>query len=146
MLVVLPEEKAENILTIGSGTLWEADGTDDYVIAFDVGTTTVVGYLLDGRSAAVLATVSAPNPQREFGADVISRIQYALTVDAAPLQRVILDTLGSLIGQAAQKSEISPGDISLISLVGNTCMHHLTLGIDTKPLATPPTGRMSQHL
>ena len=50
------------------------DGTDDYVLACDVGTTTVAVYLLDGRTGALLARQSAVNPQCAFGADVISRI------------------------------------------------------------------------
>lgn len=138
MIVILPNQKADRILTSGEGALWDPDGANRYAMAFDVGTTTVAGYLLDGRTGRVLATVSAPNPQREFGADVISRIQYALTVDASALQKTILNTLGELLIRSAGQAGISMEEITLVSLVGNTCMHHLLLGIDTRSLATPP--------
>lgn len=138
MTVILPDQKQDRILTSGQGALWNPDGANAYVMAFDVGTTTVAGYLLDGHKGTVLATVSAPNPQREYGADVISRIQYALTVDASAQQKAILKTLGELLHLAAEKAGIQLDEITLVSLVGNTCMHHLLLGIDTQPLATPP--------
>lgn len=84
MAVLLPEKGREAVLTEGAGAAWAPNGVDRYAMAFDVGTTTVVGYLLDGRTGETLETVSAPNPQRAFGADVISRIQHALTEGAAP--------------------------------------------------------------
>ncbi|MGD0153097.1 MAG: 2Fe-2S iron-sulfur cluster-binding protein, partial [Thermacetogeniaceae bacterium] len=54
------------------------DTTDKLLgIAFDIGTTTVVGYLLDLRTGQELAAVSALNPQTRYGADVITRIALA---------------------------------------------------------------------
>lgn len=138
MTVELPEKENENILTEGTGTFWRPDGADSYVLAFDIGTTTVAGYLLDGKTGEILATVSCPNPQREFGADVISRIQYTLTEDSDRLQSVILDALKKLTEEAAAQAAISPKEITMVSFVGNTCMHHLLLGIYVKSLATPP--------
>lgn len=138
MTVTLPEKGREMILTEGGGSVFCPDGSDRYALAFDIGTTTVVGYLLDGKKGGTIAAVSSPNPQREFGADVISRIQYALKEDAEQIQKVILDTLKALTLEAAAKAEISAEEITVVSLVGNTCMHHLFLGIDVKSLATPP--------
>lgn len=47
------------------------------VFGVDIGTTTLVGHLLDGRSGMLLSTVSEMNPQHKFGADVITRAGYA---------------------------------------------------------------------
>jgi uncharacterized 2Fe-2S/4Fe-4S cluster protein (DUF4445 family) len=54
------------------------------------------------------------------------------------LSAAILDALDSLTREAAQKAGISPDGITLAAVVGNTAMHHLLLGIDPKPLTTPP--------
>ena len=78
MVVTIPRNQEANILTEGIKTQLIADGSHDYVIAFDIGTTTVVAYLLDGKTGALLANASSMNPQSQFGADVISRIQHSL--------------------------------------------------------------------
>lgn len=57
----------------------EAGDTTDrlYGIAFDIGTTTVVGYLLDLRTGKEVAVASAVNAQVLYGGDVMSRITFA---------------------------------------------------------------------
>ena len=78
MTVHTGKTEAVTILTEGLSAAVTPDGSDDYVLACDIGTTTVVVYLLDGHTGALLARSSAMNPQSQFGADVISRIQHAL--------------------------------------------------------------------
>ena len=114
------------------------DGLYDYVLAFDIGTTTVVAYLLDGKTGAPLARASCLNPQSQYGADVISRIQYVTTEQSGQLQQVIRQALGNLAKEAAKKANIKPEQIGLAAIVGNTAMHHLLLGIDPSSLITPP--------
>ena len=114
------------------------DGADDYVLACDVGTTTVAVYLLDGRTGALLARQSAVNPQCAFGADVISRIQHALRGGAEELKTAIGETLRRLCAEAAAQAGIDPAAITRAAIAGNTAMHHLLLGIDPAPLVTPP--------
>ena len=46
--------------------------------AFDIGTTTVAGYLLNAPDGTVLAVASRLNPQSQYGADVINRANYTL--------------------------------------------------------------------
>lgn len=138
MKVILPDVKSEQILSAGDAASVKPDGTDRYVVAFDVGTTTVVGYLLDGNTGAELAVVSGANPQREYGADVISRLQAAINGQRKALRRCILDTLGRLTKKAAALAGIRAEEITLACVVGNTCMHHLLMDIDPRPLTTPP--------
>ena len=138
MTVSIPESDDVKILTAGvSGTL-RADGSHEYAAAFDIGTTTVVGFLLDGRTGALLATASTVNPQVQFGADVIARIETALAADEPVLQRAILPILRQLLTEMTERAKISSEQIELVSIVGNTAMHHLFLGIDPKSLVTPP--------
>ena len=89
MTVHTGKAEAVTILTEGLSAAVTPDGSDDYVLACDIGTTTVVVYLLDGHTGALLARSSAMNPQSQFGADVISRIQHALDGNAEELRSAI---------------------------------------------------------
>ena len=138
MVVTVPQESAARILTASQSVQTAPDGTDAYTLAIDIGTTTVVAYLLSGRTGELLAQASTLNPQGQFGADVISRIQYVLDGGGQEMQQCILAALDSLTRQAAKQAGIAPEDITRAAIVGNTAMHHLLLGIDPRPLITPP--------
>lgn len=138
MTVWLPGEEKIRILTQGIGKQGEPDGTDAYCLALDVGTTTLVAYLFDGKSGALLAQSSALNPQKQYGADVISRIQYTLEQDGQALQTTIRRALADLIRDATHAAGISPWQITATAAVGNTAMHHLLLGISPRSLIVPP--------
>ena len=138
MTVWLSDAKESRILTQGIVQEIQPDGTDDYCLALDIGTTTLVAYLLDGKNGTLLAKSSALNPQRQYGADVISRIQYALQKDTQVLKDVVCTKLSKLAVETARKAKMAPEQITATAMVGNTAMHHLLLGIDPKPLITPP--------
>ena len=138
MVVTIPQSQEANILTEGIKTQLIADGCHDYVLAFDIGTTTVVAYLLDGKTGALLANASCMNPQSQFGADVISRIQHALDGGAEELRDCVRAALGKLTRKTAKIAGIEPAQIGVAAIVGNTAMHHLLLCIDPQPLVTPP--------
>lgn len=116
----------------------QPDGQYAYTAAFDIGTTTLVGYLLDGITGQELACASALNPQAQYGADVISRIQTVLEQPQTPMRGCICQALGALTGELARQAGIEPAQIQCTAVVGNTAMHHLLLGIDPRPLVTPP--------
>ncbi len=126
------------ILTEGVSSAVQPDGVDEYCLAFDIGTTTVVAYLLNGRTGALLARSSLMNPQSQFGADVISRIEQVLAGKGEALRRCIHRALSDLAAETAGKAGIQPQQITRTAIVGNTAMHHLLLGIDPRPLVTPP--------
>ncbi|MHC6179926.1 ASKHA domain-containing protein [Clostridium sp. JNZ X4-2] len=109
-------------------------------IAFDIGTTTVVGYLMDLYTGKELAVSSSLNPQIKFGADVISRTTYANQNENGLklLQSTILKLLNELIDDVSKKSNIKKDDIYALTVVGNTCMHHLFLGLTPRYIAAVP--------
>ena len=125
-----------------------------FTAAIDLGTTTIVGYLLDGRNGQTLATESRMNPQMQYGGDVIQRADYVLEHSTEALsecvRKTINEILENLIGKAPKVSDerVSEArDIYQISLVGNTCMHHLFLGISPASLVHAPyTPAISQPL
>lgn len=111
-----------------------------YGIAFDIGTTTVVGMLWDLSQANLLATISKTNPQRSFGTDVISRISYSGKEkdNLIKLQKLINSCMNEIIGDLCDCSNINRDSINKITVVGNTTMSHLFLGMDPTSLALAP--------
>lgn len=109
-----------------------------YMTAFDIGTTTVVGYLMDAEDGKVCAIESMMNPQAQYGADVIMRANYALEHGVEILRDCIQNAIDSLLRKLAEKVNIKTEDICQVSIVGNTCMHHLFLGISPGSLVHAP--------
>ena len=109
-------------------------------LAFDIGTTTVVGYLLDLRTGSELAVASAMNEQVALGDDVVSRIKHAREHPEGrqQLQQEILQVLRNLISHCSHHAGISETQIYDATVVGNTCMHHLFLGLDPTYLGELP--------
>ncbi|MDD6201259.1 MAG: ASKHA domain-containing protein [Firmicutes bacterium] len=115
--------------------LWDCP-RKEYMAAFDLGTTTLAGYLLDDHGTA--ARVGAPNPQARCGADVIQRANYALEHGPEEPARCVREALDALLGQLCGEAGISREQVLAVSLAGNTCMHHLFLGISPDSLARAP--------
>lgn len=108
-------------------------------MAFDIGTTTVVGYLLDLETGEQLAVASMMNPQTRYGDDVVSRIEFS-TQDAGLgiLQDEILGAINHIIAETTTKAHVSIQNIYGVTLVGNTTMQHLMAGISPAALAYAP--------
>ncbi len=111
-----------------------------YGVGFDIGTTTVVGYLMDLNSAEQVGVATMLNPQTQFGGDVISRIEFssASRSQARMLQESIIHALDDLIETLCVHARISAQDVCLISVAGNTTMLHLALGLPAMSIAQAP--------
>ena len=119
----------------------EGDTTDrKFGMVFDIGTTTVVGYLLDLNSGSVIATSALTNSQNVFGADVISRINHAINDKngLAELQKKVLEAMNEIISHLYQKADVKGEEVYETVVVGNTTMSHLFWGIDPSYLAPAP--------
>ncbi len=109
-----------------------------YVMAYDIGTTTIVGYLLNAQTGREMAVSSMLNPQSQFGADVIQRCNHALAEGVDELSACVRSALNDLAVKAALQAGVSPEEIYMITVVGNTCMHHLFAGIMPGALVHSP--------
>lgn len=137
--VKLPVKEQINILSEGTETAMEINPIKEgYLAAFDIGTTTVVCYLLDGVTGKVLAHASVLNPQAPYGADVISRIQAALDGQMDTQTEIIRRGMSGLISEVCRKAGINPEEISVVSVVANPCMQQLFMGISPENLAAVP--------
>ena len=139
----LREKDFKIVIVIANDEIVAIEGQDSkdtlYGIAFDIGTTTIAGFLIDLKTGKELAQVSTLNPQVKYGADVISRINYAKSDEGLErLHREIINGINGLIKKAAKPVGCSITDIYVLTVAGNTTMHHLFLKIQPKSLAATP--------
>lgn len=109
-------------------------------IAVDIGTTTVAVSLVDLAAGRRLAVAGGLNPQREFGADVITRLQAATASDEnlGAMQRLINVELQRLAAGLLHDAGATVVDVVQLAVAGNPAMEHLLLGLPVRSLAFPP--------
>lgn len=137
--VRVSESKAE-ILKTGVSAGEETDGETGLGVSVDVGTTTLAAYLVERSTGRVLASDARLNPQRPHGADVISRLSFAIDSEenAALLQREILAAIDEMTRSMLERAGRAGEEIRCRALVGNTVMMHLLGGYPARPLAFAP--------
>jgi uncharacterized 2Fe-2S/4Fe-4S cluster protein (DUF4445 family) len=101
-------------------------------LALDIGTTTVALYVCDLRNGSILVSGSITNPQVLFGTDIMSRIAYSVDHPVAGVKRMrdeLILAINTVIEQMAAQNGFSPHQIMDVTVVGNTVMHHIFLGL-----------------
>ena len=122
----------------------KAESNEGTLAACDIGTTTVVCYLIDKETGQIIAVRSGANPQRSFGADVLSRIDAAARADDNDkansglqlMQSQIVSLLNGFISEML--TECGRTKVCLFSVAGNTVMCHLLMGISPEKLGRAP--------
>ena len=108
-------------------------------LALDVGTTTVVGHLVDLASGATLEAAAKYNSQIRFGEDVVNRINYARCPGGAEaLHRAVIQDVETLIDDLVKRAGIGRGDIDCVVAAGNTAMTHFLLGLEADLIRLAP--------
>ena len=110
--------------------------TNGIGMAVDIGTTTVAAYLYDLKNGKQLAARCLENPQKAHGADVISRIGYALTGGGEQLSGEMRSCLDTLAADLSREAGVDLPGVTVA--VGNTAMLHLLTNTDPAPLAAAP--------
>src|SRR5680860_346336 len=146
-------EKLPSVLRAGkfavTATLWDNQVLDVeagdttltlFGVAVDIGTTSVAVSLVDLNNGQLIQVISHENEQTAYGADVISRISYARESEEKRrrLNNAVKQTINGLINQLIKESGISTNSIYKMTVVANTTMNHLFLGLDTSNLAVAP--------
>jgi len=113
---------------------------DIYGAAVDIGTTTAAVYLYSLTTGKCVGIAAGENPQRAYGADVITRISYIIENENGlkNLQKLILSLVFKLTGDLCSENNINPMDIYSIVLTGNTVMQHAAAGLSPKKIAFSP--------
>jgi uncharacterized 2Fe-2S/4Fe-4S cluster protein (DUF4445 family) len=103
----------------------------NYGLAVDVGTTTVVAQLVHLKSGSVIGITGSHNLQAHYGEDVISRMIYACGREKGlnPLHESVIKNINNLIKTLTDEKDVNAEDITAIVAAGNTTMSHLLLSL-----------------
>ncbi len=129
------EWRRPRVINIESGDTREKH----YSLAFDIGTTTISGQLLDLNQGKVIAESIDYNGQISYGEDVITRIAYCQKRGGLKkLQQTVTATINGVIRELKAQSQIDTKYIGHIILAGNTTMTQILLGLDPKYIRLAP--------
>ncbi|MGY5879801.1 MAG: ASKHA domain-containing protein [Candidatus Thorarchaeota archaeon] len=111
-----------------------------YGIAVDIGTTNITINLVNLPDSTRIGQLSLRNPQFPYGMDIISRISYTMRNPAN--QKILVDILRDAVKMGIsgilQEHDLKPSDVSDVTIVGNTVMHHLFFDLSLESLTKPP--------
>ncbi|HHL34215.1 MAG TPA: DUF4445 domain-containing protein [Desulfobulbaceae bacterium] len=111
----------------------------NFGLAVDIGTTTIYGQLIDKNSGKILAEGGCYNRQISYGEDVISRMIYAEKGDGlARMHELVTDSINEIIDRLLKKQKVDRGEISSITMAGNTAMTHLLLELEPHNIRRAP--------
>jgi uncharacterized 2Fe-2S/4Fe-4S cluster protein (DUF4445 family) len=152
VLTDVENQSASDGMTAGPWTVVLRGGSDvmaleagdtrsqNFGLAIDLGTTTLVVELVDLRTGRTLGREAGINPQISFGADVVSRISAAFgdPGQAEDLRTTILDGLNGMIDRLLARHGLGRERVYEAVVAGNTAMNHLFLGRPVGSLAVAP--------
>lgn len=111
-----------------------------YSVALDIGTTTVVASLIDLNKQCEIDCESDINPQKEYGLDVLSRINFCKInkngLDI--LNKVLIDCINDLINKLCKKNNINKENIYELAVAANTTMMHTLIKINPESIGRAP--------
>ncbi len=141
LMVMMRKHRDGVTISILDGHLWgvlSPNSGRGYGIAVDIGTTTVVAYLVNLTDGNVCRVVSGLNMQKAWGGDVISRVQAVIESGPEPLQRAIGRQISTMVFRLVEEEEIAWEDLRGMTVAGNTVMMHLLAGVDPRHIAVSP--------
>ncbi len=114
--------------------------SDNLAIAFDIGTTTIAASLIDIGRGIRIARAGSLNPQREFGADVVQRLQAACESEEKlhRMSRLVNEEAQRLARELLSGADAEFNDLTCIAMAGNPTMEHLLPALPVTSLAFPP--------
>lgn len=133
--VLLPKEKKPHAVTGLFEVGWKDLSMDsDCFFVADIGTTTVVVEKRRKCDGAVIDVYKDVNAQRRFGADVLTRMEAALSGKEKQLSRLIAGQLA----EGIRLLNASDGQADFMVIAANTTMVHLLMGYDVTGLSHAP--------
>jgi uncharacterized 2Fe-2S/4Fe-4S cluster protein (DUF4445 family) len=114
---------------------------NNYGAAIDIGTSKIVGYLVNLETGEIISASMLENPQIQYGEDVLSRIAFATQKPEhqEEMRKLVVNGINTVIGSLCKETrEVIEKNIYEVTVVGNTAMTHLFLGIYPKFLSIAP--------
>ncbi len=127
--VILPEMSDIRSFT---GTVNTEKNTENMAFALDIGTSTLALALVSKDNKAVVRTVTRTNPQRAFGADVMTRIYYCCKNSVDGIRTPLISTINEMT------EEFVAGKLLPLYVAGNTTMLHIFFGVNPQGMAAAP--------
>lgn len=109
-----------------------------YGAAVDIGTSKIIAYLFDLARGEHVDSEAVENPQMRFGEDVVSRIAQASPGRRAELAGAARSGVNQCLAALYARQGIAPRHLYDMTVVGNTAMHHLVLGLPAQGLGAAP--------
>ncbi|MBT8339102.1 MAG: DUF4445 domain-containing protein [Desulfatitalea sp.] len=111
-----------------------------YGVIFDIGTTTLVGKLIDLTDGREKAVISRLNSQTRYGTNVIRRIEFIRTNPKGlqRMQQLLMRDLNAIVRRLVYAADIDKAYIFIAVAAGNTTMQHILLGLDPSDIAVAP--------
>ncbi len=106
--------------------------TENCCFCLDIGTTTLALALISLDKKEIVKVKTTTNPQRAFGGDVITRIEYCNSNGVSDLQKCLIDAINNLI------SEFGIKNINDMFVSGNTTMLHIFFGVNPSTMGVAP--------
>lgn len=144
-----PCRKLGRLIKDTGGKIWVVTSQDQildvcaklpqvYMAAFDLGTTSIAGYLIHLNERKIVISDGMRNPQAQYGGDVITRADYALAHGTEVLAECAREAVDSLLERMCARANVPRESVYALMLAGNTAMHHLFLGISPDSLVLAP--------
>ncbi len=120
--------------------LWPGTHAGLFGVAFDIGSTTIAGHLVELATGRAIASAGTANPQIRYGEDLMSRISYLMLNpdDRTALTDAVRGAIAILISRLCAQAGVAESDVLEAVFVGNPVMHHLFLGLDPRELGQAP--------
>ena len=110
-----------------------------YGLAVDIGTTTVVVYLVDLMNGKLIDVGSTYNSQIRYGDDVITRIIYATESGGlSELRDTVVSDINDLLNPLLERHNIKRDDVESAVVAGNTTMTHIFWGLNPSSIREEP--------
>ena len=113
-------------------------GTGVYGAAVDIGTSKIVVYLFDLAGGRQIDQEALENPQMRFGEDIVTRITQAMMGSLDELARSAREGINGALERLYARQRITARSLYDMTVVGNTAMHHLALGVSPEGLGAAP--------
>ncbi|MFX1409222.1 MAG: ASKHA domain-containing protein, partial [Promethearchaeota archaeon] len=113
---------------------------NNFGIAFDIGTTTIVGYLINLNNGKIYSLAAKLNSQTAYGEDVVTRLTFIKNTKNG-LQRLnlaVLNDLNNIISEVCKGINIKSSEIYEATIVGNSVMHHIFLNLNPVNIGLSP--------
>ena len=113
---------------------------NNFGLAIDLGTTKIAFLLVDLVTGKTIDSKGVMNPQVSYGEDVMSRLNFAMQSqdNANKIQKVVVAKINEVVSELCRKNNLTHKEITEMTVVGNTAMHHLLLGLPVNQLGLSP--------